>query len=443
MRLISIPTMSMLEKRYIPLVLWSIFFCYSIIAALIFQKIILPMFPAFHGGSGLISNDSMMYHNVAIHMAESIKQYGWGVWTIWPQSGITGNIAILGALYVIFGYDPTIVIPINAVLHATSALLLFRMGSILWPGRVGLCSGLIAGTLFVIFPSSLNWYAQINKDGYVILGTLCILYAWIKGIAVQQRLKSVLWILCGTFCGVMCVIFTRPYNVKILVAAGIFIFSLIVIFLSITSQIKSKCHLVFSFLLVLLMFIFTSSYVPKASLEDKELFTPAELEWKWKKSDLMPERVDKTAETAATIRAYNILNGRNVGARSMIDEDQQPANTFSVLAYMPRALQIATLAPFPSKWFEHISVIRMVSVLETIIWYLFIPGIFICFYRKRSLSLYVIVVFSLFFLGIYGFTLPNVGTLYRMRYVYIFILMLVGAIGWVSLISSKESSTSL
>ena len=39
--------------------------------------------------------------------------------------------------------------------------------------------------------------------------------------------------------------------------------------------------------------------------------------------------------------------------------------------------------------------------------------------------------FAMFFLYIYGFTLANVGTLYRIRYPFLFVFMAVGVIGWV------------
>ena len=431
-------SITVFEKRNLQLLLWALFFVYSVVSAIVFQKVLLPMFPAIHGGGGLIGTDSTMYHNVAIRIAESIKQNGWVVWTVWPQPGITGNISVLGALYAVFGYNPMIVIPINAALHATSAIVLLRIGMLLWPGRIGLYSGLITCTLFVVFPSSLNWYAQINKDGYVIFGILCILYSWMKGIFLRERLRSVIWTLCGTFFGVMCVIFARPYNVKILIPAGIIVFMMVIGYLTVTSQIRIKYHLAISSFLVILMFIFTSPYMPKASLEDKELFTQEELEWKWKKSVGIPGRIDKIAETAATIRAYNILNGRNVGARSMIDEHRQPDSINAVISYMPRALQIALLAPFPSKWFERINLVRMVSVAETLIWYLSIPGIFISVLRRKDLSIYIIIILSLYFLCIYGFTLPNVGTLYRIRYVYIFLLMLIGSAGWISVLPGMK-----
>ena len=38
------------ESYSIKFILWIIFYCYATFAALIFQKLLLPMFPGFHGG---------------------------------------------------------------------------------------------------------------------------------------------------------------------------------------------------------------------------------------------------------------------------------------------------------------------------------------------------------------------------------------------------------
>ena len=58
----------------------------------------------------------------------------------------------------------------------------------------------------------------------------------------------------------------------------------------------------------------------------------------------------------------------------MIDTEIKPDNTTKVAAYLPRALQIALFAPFPSTWLDKISVMRLISIAETLTWYLIIPG---------------------------------------------------------------------
>ena len=64
-------------KNPVPLILWIIFFCFSTSAALLFQKLLLPLVPSLHAGLGLLDGDSFRFHIVAVQLAEKIHNTGW------------------------------------------------------------------------------------------------------------------------------------------------------------------------------------------------------------------------------------------------------------------------------------------------------------------------------------------------------------------------------
>jgi putative peptidoglycan lipid II flippase len=416
-------------------ILWVIFYCYSTFSALIFQQLLLPLFPAFHGGSGLIGGgDSVYFNDMALRLADSIRSYGWNEWTIWPTSGVTGNVSILAALYVIFGNDPGVIIPVNAAIHATSGLFVYLLARLLWPGRVGTYSGILAATLFVIFPSALNWYAQNNRDGFAILGMLIIFYSWLHGMKHENVFKSSIWIAAGTISGLVIFVFVTPYNVKLqIISACIF-----VIITSFSRSLKHRLRLCVCFIVSVMLLMLVNHYIPQSARVE---YNPGLIEgsnWKWEKCDVLPDKVDNTFENMAKIRLNNILYSKKVEARSLVDENVRPNSVISVLAYIPRALQIAILAPFPNKWLGSKSIVHIVSTGETFIWYFFIPGLFLAFYyNRRFVLLYLMALNAIVFLAIYGFSFPNIGTLYRIRYLYLFILMLIGVMGWMELARRK------
>jgi hypothetical protein len=118
--------------------------------------------------------------------------------------------------------------------------------------------------------------------------------------------------------------------------------------------------------------------------------------------------------------------------------------------YMPRAAEIAFLAPFPNMWFEQGSsdqntLMRRISAFEMIIVYICLLGMPLaiwCFYRRSEF--WVIIIFCSSILLIYGFGMPNAGTLYRMRYGYMMILVAVGLTGFYSFwqaLQKKRRST--
>jgi len=390
----------------------------------------------------LIGADSVFFHNVAVKLADAIRTHGWSQWALRPAEGATGNVSILAALYAIFGNDPSLIIPLNAAVHASSGLLVFLIARLLWPGRVGVYSGLITATLFIMFPSALNWYAQVHKDGFAILGMLIIFYSWLKGAQHSALSRRLLWIVLGTFAGVVLVAFVRPYNIKLLMMSGGVLCLVVWVHLVLGKRIIKALSLTGLFCIFIVVFLIINSYMPKIDpIEKKDeligLFKGQGIEWNWKRSKAIPLTVDQLFENTTLIRVTNIYHVRLVKAQSAIDEDARPDNIWSAIAYLPRAALIALFAPFPDKWFESISVIRLVSVAETAIWYLLVPGVFLAFWYRRSLQLFLMALNALVFLTILGFANPIVGTLYRFRYVYLFVLMLIGVMGWMELVRRR------
>ena len=156
----------------------SLSFAYACFMALLLQKVILPLWPEMHAGHGLLMNDAIMFHNMAVEIAQRIHANGWSEWHIYPQ-GASANVGLLSLLYALLGPDPAWFIPFNAAAHATGALMIYRIGARLAGGDVGKLGGLLAAICFLVFPSALQWYGQNHKDAFAIVGLLLVLDAWL------------------------------------------------------------------------------------------------------------------------------------------------------------------------------------------------------------------------------------------------------------------------
>jgi hypothetical protein len=132
-------------------------------------------------------------------------------------------VGVLSALYAVFGPEPAVFIPLNAAAHVTGALMLYLIGPLLWPGRVGRIGGLLAAVLFVIFPSALLWYSQNHKDAFAIAGTLMMLYAWLTIISTPPTNRADWRSLLLAAGGVSLLLVFRPY--LSVLSGGAFIFS--------------------------------------------------------------------------------------------------------------------------------------------------------------------------------------------------------------------------
>ena len=421
------------------LVLWALFFCYSTLTALLAQKLLLPLLPSIHAGNGLLNHDAELFHAAAVLLAQSIRDHGWSSWAWAPASGIPGNVAILGALYAVFGNDPSAIIPVNASLHAMAGVLIFLLGRELWPGRVGFIGGLVAATLFVGFPSSLTWFGQIHKDSYAITGLLLILYSWVRLTRVADTWRGLPAFAISHLIAVILIGFVRPYFLKVVFAGGLCLLAALIYMVMTRTALRGRWKAV-GYGLVAAIVMGIGAWSSGKVISSDSTYATWEAgggyarSWKWHSNPLIPYGLEKYIETAAKIRAGLIDFGLSEQAGSMVDADVTPDNVAAVLAYAPRALQIALFAPFPSTWGDKPSLMRLVGVGETLIWYLLVPGVLMAIYRRRSTGLFFCFLYGFFFLYVLGFVNANVGTLYRFRYPFLFIFVLVGTMGWADFI---------
>ena len=445
----NLPSNSITQQKNITFILWVVFFCYALCAALIFQKLLLPHLSLVQTGSGLISNDAIYFDSVASSLADEIRKYGWSSWRLYPANGAPGNVAILGALYVFFGHDPSLAIPINAAIHALGGLLIFLLARELATKQsVGTYAGVIAGSLFVIFPSALVWYGQNHKDGYAIAGMLLILYVWVKAIKIPANNRSWGWLILGNLAAMTLVGIVRPFGLKLLLIVALGALVAIVMSAILKGKMSAEKKLIGFFVIVILMLaggmkttvalgglqsdtVYANWRSEIANGESEIANEQSEIvNWQWISSRWLPDSIEQYIETAAKTRAGLIVYGISVNAKSMIDVDIAPNSIGEVAAYLPRAFQIALFAPFPSSWLTNVSMTRLVAVGEMFIYYLCIPGIFMLLFYNRKPAVWMAIYFASFFLLIYGFTQANLGTLYRYRYGYLLIILMLGVLGW-------------
>jgi len=91
---------------------------------------------------------------------------------------------------------------------------------------------------------------------------------------------------------------------------------------------------------------------------------------------------------------------------------------------------IGLFAPFPSQWLEKMSAIRLVSSVETFLWYLFFPGVVYLAVRRPSPAFWAGTLFCLGMITLFSYVNPNLGTLYRVRFGFWFFFLTCGAVGW-------------
>ncbi|QER41953.1 hypothetical protein F1847_04035 [Thermodesulfobacterium sp. TA1] len=68
------------------LILWIVFYLYSIFVGFLVQFFVLPvLFPYAHWKDGLmVGGDWILFHSEAVELAKKIELEGWSVWSLKP-----------------------------------------------------------------------------------------------------------------------------------------------------------------------------------------------------------------------------------------------------------------------------------------------------------------------------------------------------------------------
>ena len=123
----------------------------------------------------------------------------------------------------------------------------------------------------------------------------------------------------------------------------------------------------------------------------------------------------------------------------MIDIEIKPANAIETFKYIPRALQVSLLAPFPNTWFKSANIVGLVSALEMMIFYITFFGLlFFIQLRIFNYKILLCLIFACLPLAVFGIASPNIGTLYRIRYTFEMTLLMLGNCGWAIMINKLK-----
>ncbi len=127
-------------------------------------------------------------------------------------------------------------------------------------------------------------------------------------------------------------------------------------------------------------------------------------------------------------------------AASNIDKGIDFCKNEDLIRYVPRALQIAFFAPFPSKWLStekrNSSAVEIyISAVEMFYCYVAYLGLiyWLVSYKRWSLSLLIPMGFAVGLSLLLGLTVANVGTLYRMRFPFCMLFVGIGMAGLIQM----------
>lgn len=414
-----------------PWLLLAVAFLGTCAVAWAVQLVLLPhFFPHLHAGHGmLVGGDSAGMNLTAVELAERIRKEGWSVWELRPAGNAPTGIA--AALYVFVTPEPYMLVPLNALVHAAGGMVIYLIAYLVSQNRM---ASVVAALPFLLFPSSAIWYAQIHKDGIFALGMLLCALGWMQAFrpafwATARPAYAALFL--PLVLGLFLVWLVRPH-IMILMQAVAIVTTVAGLLLAAfwwrlgTLQAKRAFLAAFVFVMIPVLVVLAkpSDYRVeswKGDVVARETVMP------YMPGHCLLERganasADKLSSTIAAMRDFYLSGNSYKNARSNMDPDFVPGTVCNLVGYLPRALQIGFLAPFPDAWLAEGSipantVMRRVISVEMLAVYaalLFLP-LALWDYRRKP-EFWFVLGFCILLTVIHVYLVPNMGTLQRMRY---------------------------
>lgn len=143
----------------------------------------------------------------------------------------------------------------------------------------------------------------------------------------------------------------------------------------------------------------------------------------------IPNQLDKLAKRIYMMRTY-FYSVEPIGT-STFDREIELNSFIKIVKYLPSAITYGLLSPFPQNWFKKTTVdsfyiFRIINSLETFFLYLLFPFfIYFVFTNIKNLNSLIILANIIIFTVIPAYVLPNVGTILRVRYSCIALILAI------------------
>ena len=381
-----------------------------------------------YGNVVAIAQDTVDHREQAVMLREMLARGDAGAWLREPRSLALKIYSICFALFGrVLGENILGAEPFNAFCYVAILAVVFNLAG----DATTRSAGLIAVGLVALWPSFLLHTTQLLKDPYFILAML--VFVWIT----QMWLTTVLsWfdalLLAGAGGLTAATIWLTRDNAASALLGTLVVGVVMFLVRQISLRRIVKTNLVGMVLMILLVLAAAAllpDYSRRTGSQTRAAFEPV-------KQQMAQTTVGKLAAFIALRRLRFLRSYPDAG--SNIDSDVQFNTTGDVIRYFPRSVEIGWLAPFPNKWS---SSGRLLSRFGR-----FLVGIeMIATYLCEALALYglwqlrrspcVWLLFLIAALGMIGlgYIVVNAGALYRIRYLFLILLLPLTGAGAVQL----------
>ena len=377
--------------------------------------------------------DGTSYQRLATDLVETWQSHGFSAW-------LAANAPLHARLYSlsfatlgkITGHNILAAEPLNLLYYLGILFCVYFLGRETFNRNTGLLAASIVG----VWPSFLLYSTQLLRDSLAVLCLLALIvvltlllkreFHWRNGVVVGcagVALAALCWLVRGNM-----------WNV---VLAAIAITLALLVY-----RMARERRFITPNVAMALLIAAAALFIP-TRLESSSLpgVTPP----------TTPLAIPSAAQPAPAQgiwnRTFKQIAQRRAGFRSYtarasnIDEGVHFKSTGDVLRFIPRAAVIGFFAPFPKMWVERGTfghAARILSGLETLAMYFLYAAAAYCLWReRRNLQVWLLFLVAAIGMAGLGLVVVNAGALFRIRYVFWMMIIVLAAEGLRKLLSQR------
>jgi ankyrin repeat protein len=387
--------------------------------------------------------DGIEYREDAARLSETLKR---GELLDWLSSRDSLQVklysigfALFGSL---FGQNIISIEPLNCLYYLMILVLVFQIGSEAFNRRVGL----VSATTVALWPSFLLHTTQMLRDPLFVMGTLALflillrlacarIYSWPKALLAGG---------CGGLTFV--ILWIARSNMGEILIATVLVGALMLIARQFATgeriQLANLCGMTLLVALTIgapqvLPNYYQPIYAQPSVTAEAQMGTLPTVSARETARTAHAEAQSQSvwsrlvAEVSAARRRF-IWRYPNAG--SNLDANVQLVTTTDLIHYFPRAALIGFFAPFPNMWFTKGTQVglsgKMLAGIETFIIYIVEAfALYALWQRRRQLSAWFLFLTAATGILALGFVVVNIGALFRLRYLFLMLLIILGVDG--------------
>ncbi|HEX5706489.1 MAG TPA: glycosyltransferase family 39 protein [Pyrinomonadaceae bacterium] len=386
------------------------------------------------------ASDGVLYRQEAALLDRWITNRGFSLWLEAPfQLHVKIYALLFKALGWLTGHTILSIEPFNALCYAATLWLVYRLGRDAFDER----AGLFAAAIVALWPSYLLHTTQFLKDPPIIAAALAFvaLVSWLLKRDMTPRAALAVWA-AGAALGALLWHLRREMLLIAMAASALGLAALVV------RQLRARRWATWNSACAaaLLLTTISTPFVIPYYRTPASLIAPTQRQFAQLK-EVRAEGAEAEAARRGPAVKLTIYQWFAIYLTSLRRESAKTADSgidvgvkfFSlgdVFRYLPRAAVVGLFAPFPSMWLSGGGQVgragRLLSGAETLMAYVLMLSALVGLWGwRRNPHVYLMLGVAVFGATLLAVVIGNVGTLYRMRYPFWMLLVVLGAGGLV------------